>query len=97
MPRYCANVDQWKKPAGISVREFNPQRKPCLEEGEGQSTEVMHRSYGSNAGSALRYRQHGEQTVIVCVLMHYLQPNMSVGIQEVIIIFVPGGMRYNRV
>lgn len=55
------------------------------------------RSNRGDVGSALRYRQHGEQTVIVCVLMHYLQPNMSVGIQEVIIIFVPEGMRYNRV
>lgn len=45
---------------------------------------------------AQHYRQHGEQTVIVCVLMHYLQPNMSVGIQEVIIICVPEGMRYNK-
>lgn len=51
----------------------------------------------TNKGTALRYRQHGEQTVIVSVLMHYLQPNMSVGFQEVIIIFVPEGMRYNRV
>ena len=32
---------------------------------------------------------------MVCVLMHYLQPHMSVGIQEVIIICVPEGMRYN--
>lgn len=47
--------------------------------------------------TTVRYRQHGEQTVIVCVLMHFLQPYMSVGNQEVIIIFVPEGMRYNRV
>lgn len=64
---------------------------------QGVVKERYARSYISNIGSALRYRQHGEQTVMVCVLMHYLQPNMPVGIQEVIIICVPEGMRYNRV
>lgn len=53
--------------------------------------------YRGNIGSALRYRQRGEQTVIVCVPINYVQPNMSEGFQEVIIIFVPEGMRYNRV
>lgn len=40
---------------------------------------------------AQHYRQRGEQTATVCVLMHYLQPYMLVGIQEVIIICVPEG------
>lgn len=39
---------------------------------------------------AQHYRQRGEQTAVVCVLTHYLQPYMLVGIQEVIIICVPG-------
>ena len=37
----------------------------------------------------LRYREHGEQTVTVCVLMHLLQPNKAEGVQEVIITGVP--------
>ena len=37
----------------------------------------------------LRYREHGEQTVTVCVLMHLLQPHKSEGIQEVIFTGMP--------
>lgn len=70
--------------------------KPCLEEAE-RLSEEKHRLQSSNTVWTLRYRQHGEQTVIACVLKHYLQPNMSVGIQEVIIICVPEEMRYNTV
>lgn len=44
----------------------------------------------SSAQERKHYRQRGEQTAVVCVLTHYLQPYMLVGIQEVIVICVPG-------
>lgn len=50
----------------------------------------------NRCAGAQHYRQRGEQTAVVCVLTHYLQPYMLVGIQEVIIVCVPGGgTRYN--
>lgn len=62
-------------------------------EPEHQSEERTTIQRGAAHGSALRYRQHRQQTVIVGVLMYYLQPKVSVDIQEVIIIFVPEEMR----
>lgn len=51
----------------------------------------MSRKQANSGGipRALHYREHGEQTVIICSLMHFSQPKVSVSNQEIIINFVP--------